>query len=74
MAAGCPEGAGACKIAHGVATPLGSPTGNLQTDSDGHLVLKYTSSPDSVPAGCTSPPSTTINFICPKRGGVSLLY
>lgn len=37
--------------------------------SDGHLTLTYTS--DSIPpnSGCTQKPTTTIVFICPKRGG-----
>ncbi|XP_052808547.1 cation-independent mannose-6-phosphate receptor-like isoform X2 [Mya arenaria] len=68
---GCPAGSGACKVqgagtASATHLELGSPVSDLAQDKNGRLVLVYKS--EETPAGCTSPPTTTIEFICPDKG------
>ena len=60
-----------CRMVNEVAEDMGQLSRGLQTSADGNLVLKYLSSikPDS----CLDRPTTTITFVCPQRGGVSLL-
>ncbi|XP_013417456.1 cation-independent mannose-6-phosphate receptor [Lingula anatina] len=63
---GC-SGSSSCYIVDGKAYGMGRPRDGLKITADGELMLHYTS--EETPAICTHPPSTTINFICPKRGG-----
>ena len=73
----CPNGTGSCvKVSTGTGNQRstttmtgGSLTDNLRLATDKRLTLHYGS--DSKPEHCTYPASTTINFVCPERGGVS---
>ncbi|WAR08022.1 MPRI-like protein, partial [Mya arenaria] len=60
---GLTKGAGTASATH---LELGSPVSDLAQDKNGRLVLVYKS--EETPAGCTSPPTTTIEFICPDKG------
>ncbi|XP_052242423.1 cation-independent mannose-6-phosphate receptor-like [Dreissena polymorpha] len=68
------NGWGSCRIqgagkTSGTQVNLGSPTDDLKRDKTGRLVLTYQTDPsDPKPPGCTSPPTTTLVFICPSRG------
>ncbi|KAH3726623.1 hypothetical protein DPMN_052491 [Dreissena polymorpha] len=70
------NGWGSCRIqgagkTSGTQVNLGSPTDDLKRDKTGRLVLTYQTDPsDPKPPGCTSPPTTTLVFICPSRGQV----
>ena len=65
----CPAGVAACELVGGEARERGSPTGQLSVTQDNKLYLMYRS--DQTQPGCDSPPTTSITFICPSRGGVS---
>ena len=51
---------------------LGEVTEELKRGTDSQLMLKYVSPTSQAKDGCTSNPTTTIRFICPKRGVVTL--
>ena len=75
--ANCPNGSGACvKVTTGTGNNVtvttmsgGTLTDPLRMATDKRLTLHYGS--DTKPDQCTYPPSTTVNFVCPLRGGVS---
>ncbi|KAL4233045.1 Cation-independent mannose-6-phosphate receptor [Mactra antiquata] len=70
LTTGCPKGSGACRKDGLTYENFGVVNSNdgLKRGVDGNIRLKYsTSTSDTLPPGCTSPPSTTITFICPRR-------
>ncbi|XP_055888521.1 cation-independent mannose-6-phosphate receptor-like [Biomphalaria glabrata] len=64
----CVKGSSACKVVNKSVSDNGRPKTGLQATSEG-VRLVYTST--IRPPSCIMDPSTTINFYCPKRGGVS---
>ena len=74
--ADCPSGSGSCrKIKSGdkyIMQDVGELQQSLQRSTDKRLTLHYSTSADV--EGCTTKPTTTINFICPERGGVRILF
>ncbi|KAH9498512.1 Cation-independent mannose-6-phosphate receptor [Bulinus truncatus] len=62
----CTKGSAVCKIKDKVAFDFGNPKTKLEATILG-VRLIYTSS--KRPSHCSIDPTTTINFICPKRGG-----
>lgn len=47
---------------------MGQPDQKLKRNINGNLELRYSSQQNVT--GCTVHPSTAIEFICPKKGGV----
>ena len=50
----------------------GQPDTKLKRNVNGNLELHYTS--NQTVTGCTVKPATTIEFICPKQGGVNIKH
>lgn len=70
----CPKGSGSIKVVGNSTVGFGQPTRGLEATESG-VRLVYTST--EKPAHCLDVPTTTINFLCPQRGGVgneALLY
>lgn len=65
----CPNGAAACRIHGDNVYDVGQPEDKLKRNVNGNLELRYTSKKNVT--GCTVTPATTIEFRCPKQGGVS---
>ncbi|KAL3881276.1 hypothetical protein ACJMK2_027732 [Sinanodonta woodiana] len=63
----CSKGSGSCRVINDKGTDMGQPNERLKMTTDGRLQLHYTT--NATVDGCTDKPSTTIFFVCPKRGG-----
>ena len=66
----CPAGSAACRMNNNTVIDMGQTTQKLQF-KNGRLTLTYKS--NTVPSSCTAKPTTTIEFVCPEAGAVSLL-
>ncbi|XP_064627541.1 cation-independent mannose-6-phosphate receptor-like [Lineus longissimus] len=66
---GCSPSTAACQTHMMGVANMGSPADRLQYDAQGNLILHYNTSVADKPSGCVDTPSTTVTFLCPKRGG-----